>query len=148
MQNADIIMTVTVGRLSVRQGGVMLSCGVPYDGKPAQPYRVRKPWENVSSQIGAYSILANARDAADKTGSAYAVFNCSRKEIYRKAGQKLPYLIRVSKEMEIRKGLGNGYGKAERKCPVGLSTIVEVKNGWGKLRSGAGCILLSKPENV
>ena len=81
----------------------------------------------VKSQIGAYSILANARDAADKAGSAYAVFDWTGKEIYRKSGPKVPYLVRVTKEMEIRKGPGTSYGRADRKCPVGLFTIVEVK---------------------
>ena len=79
---------------------------MPYDGKPAQLYRVRKTWQNVNSQIGAYSILANARDAADKAGSAYTVFDWNGKEVYRKAGQKVPYIVRVKKEMEIWKGPG------------------------------------------
>ena len=115
---------------------------------PAQPYRVRKTWENASSQIGAYSILANAKDAADKAGSAYAVYDWNGKEIYQKAEVKLPYLVRVKKEMEIRKGPGTGYGKADRKCPAGLFTIVEVKNGWGRLKSDAGWIQLSKTERI
>lgn len=49
--------------------------------------------------------------------------------------------------MEIWKGLGTGYSKAGRKCPAGLFTIVEVKNGWGgKPKSDAGWILLRKTE--
>ena len=50
--------------------------------------------------------------------------------------------------MKIRKGPGTGYGKADRKCPAGLFTIVEEKNGWGRLKSGAGWILLSKTERI
>lgn len=148
MQDADIIMTAAAGKLTVRQGGRTWTFTVPYDGKPAQLFRVRKSWQNVSSQIGAYSILSNAKDAADKAGSVYAVFDWNGKEVYRKAGPKLPYLVRVTKEMEIRKGPGTGYGKADRKCPVGLFTIVEVKNGWGRLKSGAGWIQLSKTEKM
>lgn len=148
MQDADIIMTASGGKLSVRQGGKTWSFDVPYDGKPAQLYRVRKTWQNASSQIGAYNILANAKDAADKAGSAYAVFDWNGKEVYRKAGHKLPYIVRVKKEMEIRKGPGTGYGKADRKCPAGLFTIVEVKNDWGKLKSGVGWILMSKTEKM
>ena len=129
MQDMDLIMTATSGKLTVRQGGKTWDFDVPYDGKPAQLYRVRKSWSNTSSQIGAYSILANARDAADKAGSAYAVFDWNGK-------------------VEIRKGPGAGYGKAERKCPAGLFTIVEVKNGWGRLKSGAGWIQLSKTEKI
>ena len=148
MQDTDLIMTATAGKLTVRQGGKTWTFDVPYDGKPTQLYRVRKSWSNASSQIGAYSILANARDAADKAGSAYAVFDWNGKEIYRKVGPRVPYLVRVKKEMEIRKGPGAGYGKAERKCPAGLFTIVEVKNGWGRLKSGAGWIQLSKTEKI
>lgn len=148
MQDTDLIMTATAGKLTVRQGGKTWAFDVPYDGKPAQLYRVRKTWQNVSSQIGAYSILANARDAADKAGSAYAVFDWNGKEIYRKSGPKVPYLVRVTKEIEIRKGPGTSYGKTDRKCPVGIFTIVEVKGDWGRLKSGAGWIQLSKTEKV
>jgi len=52
------------------------------------------------------------------------------------------------KEMEIRKGPGTSYGKAYRKCPTGIFTIVEVKNCWGRFKSGAGWILLSKAEKM
>ena len=148
MQDADIIMTATAGKLSVRQGGMLLTFGVPYDGKPAQLYRVRKTWQNSSSQIGAYSILANAKEAADKVGSAYGVFDWCGKEVYRPPGQKVPYLVRVTKTLEIRKGPGTSYGKADRKCQIGIYTIVEVKNGWGRLKSGAGWIQLNKTEKV
>ena len=148
MQNAEIIMTAAAGKLSVRQGGNVWSFDVPYDGKPAQFYRVRKSWQNASSQIGAYSILANAKAAADKAGSAYAVYDWNGKEVYRATGVKLPYLVRVKNEIEIRKGPGTSYGKARRKCPVGIFTIVEVKNGWGRLKSGAGWIQLSKTAKM
>lgn len=148
MQNAEIIMTAAAGKLSVRQGGNVWNFDVPYDGKPAQFYRVRKTWQNADSQLGAYSILANAKAAADKAGSAYAVFDWNGKEVYRASGPKLPYLVRVKSEIEIRKGPGTSYGKADRKCPAGLFTIVEVKNGWGRLKSGAGWIVLSKTVKV
>ena len=76
------------------------------------------------------------------------MFDWNGKEVYRKAGRKIPYIVRVKKEMDIRKGPGNSYGKADRKCPVGLFTIVDEKNGWGRLKSGAGWILLSKTEKI
>ena len=94
-----------------------------------QLYRVRKNWSNVNSQIGAYSILANAKVAADKGGSAYGVFDWNGKEVCRPAGQKVPYLVCVTKTLEIRKGPGTSYGKADRKCSIGIYTIEEVKNG-------------------
>ena len=148
MQNKDIIMTASGGKLTVRQGGSTWTFDVPYDGKPAQLYRVRKSWSNVNSQIGAYSILANAKAAADKAGSAYGVFDWNGKEVYRASGVKDPYLVRVTKVMDIRKGPGTSHGKAERKCPAGIFTIVEVKGDWGRLKSGAGWIQLSKTEKI
>ena len=141
-------MTASGGKLTVRQGGSTWTFDVPYDGKPAQLYRVRKSWSNVNSQIGAYSILANAKAAADKAGSAYGVFDWNGKEVYRASGVKDPYLVRVTKVMDIRKGPGTSHGKAERKCPAGIFTIVEVKGDWGRLKSGAGWIQLSKTEKI
>ena len=148
MQNADIIMRASGGKLAVRQGGSTWTFDVPYDGKPARLYRVRKTWPNVNSQIGAYSILANAKAAADKAGSAYGVFDWNGKEVYRAASVKVPFLVRVTKTMDIRKGPGTSYGKAEGKCPAGIFTIVEVKSDWGRLKSGAGWIQLSKTEKI
>ncbi len=123
MQNAEIIMTAAAGKLSVRQGGSVWTFDIPFDGKPAQFYRVRKTWQNASSQIGAYSIFANAKAAADKAGSAYAVYGWNGKEVYRATSPKLPYFVRVKSEIEIRTGPGTSYGKAGRKCPVGIFTI-------------------------
>ena len=148
MQNTEIIMTAAAGKLSVRQGGNVWTFDVPYDGRPAQFYRVRKTWQNSGSQIGAYSIFANAMAAAEKAGSAYGVFDWNGKEVYRATGPKLPCLVRVKSEIEIRKGPGTNYGKAGRKCPVGIFTIVEVKGDWGRLKSGAGWIQLSKTAKM
>lgn len=86
--------------------------------------------------------------AADKAGSAYGVFDWDGNEVYRPAGQKVPYLVRVTKTLEIRKGPGTSYGKVDRKCPIGIYTIVEVMNGWGRLKSGAGWVQLNKTEKM
>ena len=93
MQNMDIIMTASGGKFTVRQGGSIWTFDVPYDEKPARLYRVRKTWGNVNSQIGAYSILANVKAAADKAGSAYGVFDWNGKEVYRVPGVKVPFLV-------------------------------------------------------
>jgi len=44
------------------------------------------------------------------------------------------------------KATETSYGNADRKCPVGLFTIIEEKNSWGRFKSGAGWIPLSKTE--
>ena len=51
-------------------------------------YRVRKTWADTKSQVGAYSIYANATAKADEMGPEYAVFDWNGKEMYRKAEQK------------------------------------------------------------
>ena len=48
----------------------------------AEMYRIRKSWANSNSQIGAYSILANAKAACDKASSGYYVFNSKGEKIY------------------------------------------------------------------
>lgn len=45
-------------------------------------YRVRKTWADTKSQVGAYSSLDNAKDACQKAGAGYKVFDWSGKEVY------------------------------------------------------------------
>lgn len=45
-------------------------------------YRVRKSWNDTKSQIGAYSILLNAKNACDKAGKDYFVYNSKGEVIY------------------------------------------------------------------
>lgn len=45
-------------------------------------YRVRKSWADAKSQIGAYTILANAKKACDKAGAGYEVYNSKGEVIY------------------------------------------------------------------
>lgn len=61
----------------------------------------------------------------------------------------LPYRVKVAiPDLNIRKGAGTNYAKTGAYTGVGVFTIVEEKsgkgskNGWGKLKSGAGWIAL------
>lgn len=47
-----------------------------------ETYRVRKSWKDSKSQLGAYTILANAKKTCDKAGEGYFVFNSSGEAIY------------------------------------------------------------------
>ena len=47
-----------------------------------ETYRVRKSWKDAKSQIGAYTVLANAKKACDKAGVGYYVFNSAGEVIY------------------------------------------------------------------
>lgn len=64
-----------------------------------------------------------------------------------KSTAKVPYLIRVSRRIDIRKGAAAGYAVA-RQCPVGIYTIVAEQNGYGKLKSGAGWVKLSEVRKM
>ena len=64
-----------------------------------------------------------------------------------KPASKVPYLIRVSRRIDIRKGAAAGYAVA-RQCPVGVYTIVAEVNGYGKLKSGAGWVKLSEVQKM
>lgn len=63
------------------------------------------------------------------------------------AAVKLPYLIRVSKRIDIKR-IASASSSTARKCPVGIYTIVAEQNGYGKLKSGAGWVCLSDVRKI
>lgn len=120
--------------------------------KPSTPskkimYRVRKTWADSKSQLGAYSVLENAKKQADKN-PGYSVFDEDGNVVYPKAVEAptntfKPYMVKVTTgALNIRKGAGTNYAVVGCIRDFGTYTIVEEKNGWGKLKSGAGWISL------
>ena len=65
-------------------------------------YRVRKTWEDASSQIGAFSILENAKACAD-ANPGYSVFNSKGIKVY-------PLTIEVGSKVKI---IGTNYATGE-----------------------------------
>ena len=63
------------------------------------------------------------------------------------AAVKLPYLIRVSKRIDIKRN-ASASSTTARKCPVGIYTIVAEQNGYGKLKSGAGWVRLRDVRKI
>ena len=58
--------------------------------------------------------------------------------------KKVPYTVKVTiSDLAIRKGPGINYEKRGTVTGKGVFTIVEEKDGWGKLKSGAGWIPLT-----
>ena len=55
---------------------------MPAETTVKEMYRVRKSWDNAKSQIGAYTILQNAKNACNKAGVGYYVFNSKGEAIY------------------------------------------------------------------
>ena len=99
-------------------------------------YRVRKSWADSKSQIGAFSSLKNAKRAC-KDG--YTVYDESGKAVYPKAesSSNNTYKVRVSiDDLNIRTGAGTEYPTTGKYTGKGVFTIVETKNGWGRLKSG------------
>lgn len=126
-------------------------------------YRVRKSWADAASQLGAYTVLDNAKAMADKH-SGYTVYDWNGKAVY---GAELsggsngmtnsdcPFLVKVSiDDLNIRKGAATNTAKTGKHTGVGVFTIVEVKEGkgadkgWGKLKSGAGWVSLDYCQKV
>ena len=124
---------------------------VPSDPEPAPQeqiwYRVRKTWADAASQKGAFHVLENAKECADKN-PGFCVFDESGKCIYESKAADVPFLARVDiDDLNIRTGPGTNYERTQY-IPKGTYTIVEVKDGkgsaagWGRLKSGAGWISL------
>ena len=58
---------------------------------------------------------------------------------------KLPYLVRTKAGAQI---YDKPRGKAVKACPVGIFTITEEQDGYGKLKSGAGWVKLSDAQKM
>ena len=132
--------------------------------KPAEPvpakelYRVRKSWEDAKSQIGAYSVLDNAKKACDTAGKEYSVYNSAGKKVYPESKiepvtpapippvepeVKLPYLVKITASvLNVRSGPGMNYKTKTQVRQNEVYTIVALEDNWGKLKSGAGWICL------
>jgi N-acetylmuramoyl-L-alanine amidase len=65
------------------------SIQAPSDPQPSnQLYRVRKSWSDVASQVGAYSILENAKKECDAR-SGYSVFDSNGNKVYPKVQEEV-----------------------------------------------------------
>lgn len=127
-------------------------------------YRVRKSWEDAKSQLGAYTVFANAKAMADKH-PGYEVYDWNGKQVYPEVAEggsgdgtsnaESPFIVKVSiPDLNIRKGAGTNTAKTGAYTGVGVFTIVEVREGkgsdagWGRLKSGAGWIALDFCQRV
>ena len=129
-------------------------------------YRVRKSWKDAGSQLGAYTVLDNAKAMADKH-EGYTVYDWNGKAVYGAevtgvsglaaefSNADCPFMVKVSiDDLNIRKGAGTNTAKTGAYTGVGVFTITQVKSGngstlgWGKLKSGAGWISLDYCKRV
>lgn len=126
-------------------------------------YRVRKSWGDAASQLGAYTLIANAKDMADKH-EGYTVYDWNGKAVYRAEADdgtsgmtdaECPFMVKVNiDDLNIRKGAGTNTAKTGRYTGKGIFTILEVKSGkgsdkgWGRLKSGVGWISLDYTKKI
>ena len=108
---------------------------------PAQPttkyYRVRKTWTDKASQIGAFTVLQNAKNCVD-ANPGYAAFDDSGNQVYPEEKKTfMPYLVKIGiSDLNYRKGPGVSY-QSWGYIEPGVYTIVEEENGWGLLKAYA-----------
>ena len=104
---------------------------------PAQTvyFRVRKSWSDKASQIGAFTVLQNAKLCVD-ANPGYKAYDESGNQVY-PAAAFTPYLVRVSiRDLNYRKGPSTSYASYGYIEP-GVYTIVDEQDGWGLLKAYA-----------
>ena len=110
------------------------------DAKPApkQLYRVRTSWSDAKSQIGAYAMLENAKNACPV---GYKVYASNGKIMYEPFKA---YTVRkdAADALNIRKGPGTNYDVQGQITDTKRYTVVEESagvgsaKGWGRLKAG------------
>ena len=111
-------------------------------------YRVRQNWHNAASQVGAYTDLNNAKKACDGAGKFYYVFDEDGNVVYSMTSST-SYKVKVLVDaLNIRTGAGTQYKINGCIRDFGVYTIVDERNGFGKLKSGQGWICLDYTAKV
>ena len=127
-------------------------------------YRVRKSWKDAGSQLGAYTVLDNAKAMADKH-EGYTVYDWNGKAVYgvdvesdsdiEFSNVDCPFMVKVDiDDLNIRKSAGTNTAKTGKYTGKGVFTIMEVREGkgsdkgWGRLKSGVGWISLDYCQRV
>lgn len=105
---------------------------------PKQLYRVRTSWSDAKSQIGAYAILENAKNACPV---GYKVYASNGKIVYEPFKA---YIVRkdAADALNIRKGPGTNFDVQGQITDTKRYTVVEESagvgsaKGWGRLKAG------------
>ena len=124
--SADIKGTIKSGVNTVTQGSKKRTFDVPF-GKVF--YRVRKSWADASSQIGAYTVLAKAKECAD-AHPGYYVFDETGKAVYPSSGSG----AKTEQEIFIEKIGAMAKADMSKKGICAAITIAQaiLESGWGK----------------
>ena len=99
-------------------------------------YRVRKTWADKTSQIGAFTVLQNAKNCVD-ANPGFKAYDDSGNQVYPAEAEQgfTPYLVKVSiSDLNYRKGPSTSYASWGYIEP-GVYTIVDEESGWGLLKA-------------
>lgn len=117
-------------------------------------YRIRKSWADTKSQVGAYANLASAKAQRDKMGDGYFVYDSKGNQVYPAKNTTpapifKPYIAKVTAlGLYIWLAPDKNHGHKGMVYKGQVFTIVEEKNGFGKLKSGAGWLDLTYLKKV
>ena len=133
----NYVVKVTADTLNVRKGpGV--SYGVSGELGKGEAYTIvqtQNGWGKLKSGVG-WINLSYTQKVSNTTTASSTVTSSS-------------YLVKVTaNNLNVRKGPGVSYGVSGTVKKGQVYTITETKNGWGKLKSGAGWISLGYTEKL
>ena len=117
-------------------------------------YRIRKTWNDVSSQVGAYRSLESAKAQCNKMAGKYNVYDSKGNQVYPVKSTTTtstfkPYIVKITAlGLYIWLAPDKNHGHKGMVYKGQAFTIVEEKNGFGKLKSGAGWIDLEYTKKV
>ena len=135
--NTNYIVKVNTDSLNVRKGpGVSYAvCGELGKGEAYTIVQTQNGWGKLKSGVGWINLSYTQR--VSNTTTASSVVSSSN------------YLVKITaNNLNVRKGPGVSYGISGTVKKGQVYTIVETKNGWGKLKSGAGWISLGYTEKL
>ena len=135
--NTNYIVKVNTDSLNVRKGpGVSHAvCGELGKGEAYTIVQTQNGWGKLKSGVGWINLSYTQR--VSNTTTASSVVSSSS------------YLVKITaNNLNVRKGPGVSYGVSGTVKKGQVYTIVETKNGWGKLKSGAGWISLGYTQRL
>ena len=115
----------------------------------AELYRIRKTWSDVASQVGAYRDLMRAKEACDKAGNDYYVFNKAGEILYPEVEQTV---LKVGDVIRLKDNAKYSNGTSIPKWVIGSTIYLREIRADGSyvistLKSGAITGVV-KPDQV
>lgn len=135
--SGNYVVKVTADSLNVRKGpGVSYAvCGELGKGEAYTIVQTQNGWGKLKSGVGWINLSYTQKVSNSTTASATVSTS--------------QYLVKVTaNNLNVRKGPGASYDISATVKKGDVFTITETKNGWGKLKSGAGWISLGYTEKL